>query len=405
MRSSGRNVRGALAALALFLAVGIASARGADLPEQVRALFESGRTNTPSAVSAAKARYGKLKAAYASDPRIDYAYGVVLINQRKYREASEVFARYLASDEPELAAYCLHVSVLLPLNKYGKSLEQAGVLARRLSVDAGGSTEDDQQDAAAFLGTVFRYLELPRKGSVDSRLLTRSKQEVLALLDEHSQVAFEKGYNAVAKRLSELQAEHELHEEKKIDKITNQKERERLAIENAKTAGSAAEEKAQFTQEQLREVQRQYTELQKQMSPFVTQRSVLESAMVFRRSQIERNDRSRNANPDASRALRNEIKLLEQQASELNRRLRPLQASAAALEAKAAQHQFSLASAENESRKSERLGVQANRRIDRAEDKLAKRSTASDGKLTSFATYAGFSYELERNRVLDWVSK
>ena len=132
MHSTGRDVRVALAALALVLMACGTSARGSDVPEQLRALFESGSKGTPSAVAAAKAKYDALRAAHPTDPRIDYAYAVVLINQRKYREATEILARYLATDEPQLAAYCLQIGALVPLRESSKVLEQAVALAKRL---------------------------------------------------------------------------------------------------------------------------------------------------------------------------------------------------------------------------------------------------------------------------------
>ena len=405
MQSTGRDVRVALAALALVLVACGASARASELPEQLRALFESGSKGTPSAVAAAKAQYDALRAAHPTDPRIDYAYGVVLINQRKYREATEILARYLATDRPQLAAYCLQIGALVPLRESSKVLEQAVALAKHVRAEAGNATETSQLDAARFLGTVFRYLELPRKGSVDTRLLNETKREVLALLDERCTAAYEEGYNATAKLHSELQKQHESQLEKLKEKITDRKERDKLAVEQAKSTSEAANEKSQFTQEQLREVQQQYAELQKQIGPFVMQRSVIESAIVVRETQIKQNRKARDPNPMVAQALDNEIDILKLQIKQLDVRLAPLRASALALEAKAASHHFSLAKAEDTSLRSERLGIQANRRIERAEDKLNSRSTAAEGKLTLFSSYAPFSYELERKRILGWFSK
>lgn len=405
MRSTGRDVRVALAALALVLVACSTSARGSDVPEQLRALFESGSKGTPSAVAAAKAKYDALHAAHPTDPRIDYAYGVVLINQRKYREATEILARYLTTDKPQLTAYCLQIGALVPLRESSKVLEQAVALAKHLRAEAGNAPETSQLDAARFLGTIFRYLELSRKGSVDTRLLNETKREVLALLDERCTAAYEEGYNTTAKRHSELQKQYESQQEKLKEKITDRKERDKLAVEQAKSTSGAANEKSQFTQEQLREVQQQYAELQKQVGPFVMQRSVIESAIVVREAQIKQNRKSRDPNPMVAQALENEIDILKLQIKQLDVRLAPLRASALALEAKAASHHFSLARAEDTSLRSERLGIQANRRIERAEDKLSSRSIAAEGKLTLFSSYAPFSYELERKRVLDWFSK
>jgi hypothetical protein len=372
------------------------------LPEQLRALFELGSKSTPSAVAAAKAKYDALLAAHARDPRIDYAYGVVLVNQHKYREASEVFARYLATGEPQLCAYCVQIVALVPQREYAKALEQAVALAERLKATAGSAPEANRLDAARFLGVLFKYLELPRAGAVDANLLKDSKQEVLALLGEECMRAYDEGANAVAKRLSEFQAQQNSQQEQLKEKLTNRKERDKQLVEQARSTGEAAEEKSQFTQEQLRELQQQYTELQKRITPFVMRRGVIQSAIAFRLTQLQQNGQARDPNRVVDQTLRNEIDLLEQQVRELDRQFAPLRASAGQLEARAAAHHFTLINTENVSRKSERLGIQANRRIERAEDKLSKGATAVDGKITLFSSYAPFSYDFERKRVLGW---
>ncbi len=405
MRSTGRDVRVALAALALVLVACSTSARASDVPEQLRALFESGSKGTPSAVAAAKAKYDALHAAHPTDPRIDYAYGVVLINQRKYREATEMLARYLATDNPRLTAYCLQIGALVPLREFSKVLEQAVALAERLHAEAGGGTGANRQDAAQFLGMLFKYLELSRKDAPDARLLDECNREVVALLDESDAAAYLAGYNAAAKRHGELRAQYETQQEQVKERIEGRQERDKFTAEQARSASEAAVEKSKYTKQQLREVQRRYGELQRQMTPLVMQRGILESGIVTRQSLIKQNQKARDTRPEATQALNDEIDFLKRQIRQLDLQIEPLRVIAAKLESQAATHHFALAKAEDTSFRSERIGTQANRRIERADDKLGSRSGVAESRLTLFSSYAPFSYELERKRVLGWFRK
>jgi hypothetical protein len=405
MRSAGPCVLIGLMALAWVAPCSTLAADQPSTTDALRALFAAGRRSTPTAVAEAKAKYEAIRATLHRDASIEYAYAIVLINQRNYRQASEVLSRYLATDEPRLSAYRLLITAHIPLGDPGKVIEQTAALARAIQQPSAREPANERADAARFLGLVYRYLELPRKGAVDPRVLDEHKREVLALLDAPCTSAFDQGYNALARQYAKLQAEHNERNQQLATEISDRKELDRQKLELAKAAGEAADAKSEFSQDQLRELQAQYTELQKQMSPFVQQRSTIQAAIVARLAQIEQDRQNRNLSQTFEQALRREISVLEGQVDDLNRRLRPLSEKAAAIESKANRHQYSLLQAENSARKSERIGLHAARQIERAKDKLRGRSTAVDSKLTLFSSYAPFSYDLECQRVLDWFEK
>jgi hypothetical protein len=405
MRSAGPCVLIGLMTLAWVAPCSTLSADQPSTTDALRALFAAGRKSTPTAVAEALAKYEAFRAAGQGDSRIEYAYAIVLINQRKYRQASDVLSRYLNANEPRLSAHCLLITALIPLGESGTVLELTAPLAQAIERNPGSEPASDREEAARFLGLVYRYLELPRKGAVDPRVLDEHKREVLALLDAPCTSAFDQGYNALARQYAKLQAEHNERNQQLATEISERKEIDRQKLELAKAAGEAADAKSEFSQDQLRELQAQYTELQKQMSPFVQQRSTIQAAIVARRAQIEQDRQNRNLSQTFEQALRREINVLEDQVDDLNRRLRPLSEKAAALESKANRHQYSLLEAENSARKSQRIGLQAARQIERAKDKLRGRSTAVDSKLTLFSSYAPFSYDVECQRVLDWFEK
>jgi len=405
MRSAGPCV---LIGLMAWIGVAQCSTSVADQPSTtvaLRALFAAGRKSTPTAVADAQAKYEALRATVHRDAGIEYAYAIVLINQRKYRQASEVLSRYLATDEPLLSAYRLQITAIIPLGDPGEVIQQTAALAQAIQQPSAREPASEREDAARFLGLVYRYLELPRKGAVDARVLDEHKREVLALLDAPCTSAFDQGYNALARQYAKFQAEHNERNQQLAALISDRKDLDVRKLELAKAAGEAADAKSEFSQDQLRELQAQYTELQKQMSPFVQQRSTIQAAIVARLAQIEQDRQNRNLSQTFEQALRREISVLEGQVDDLDRRIRPLGEKAAALEAKANRQQYSLLQAENTARKSERVGLQAARQIERAKDKLRGRSTAIDSKLTLFSSYAPFSYDVECQRVLDWFEK
>src|SRR5580700_4407043 len=91
-------------AVAALFAVFVAQSTlfGADLAKDTAKLFEFGTKNTPTAVAAAKSQFEQLKRIDPMDRRIDYAYGVALVNQHRYREALPLLSRYLDSGTPGL---------------------------------------------------------------------------------------------------------------------------------------------------------------------------------------------------------------------------------------------------------------------------------------------------------------
>ena len=401
MRSAGPCVLIGLMASAWVGSCSTLAAGQGTTTDAVRALFAAGRKSTPTAATEAKAKYDALRAARPGDARVDYAYAVVLVNQRRYRQASDLLSQYLKTDKSWLSGHCLLITALIPLGEPGKVVDETAALAQAIDRNLVGEPASARADAARFLGLVYRYLELPRKGIVDARLLEARKREVLALLDPPCTAAFDQGYNALARQYARFQAEHNERNQQLAAVIANRKDLDERKLELAKAAGEAADAKSEFSQDQLRELQAQYTELQKQISPFVQQRSTIQTAIVARLAQIEQDRQNRNLSQTFEQALRSEISVLQSQIDDLDRRIRPLSEKAAALEAKANRHQYSLRQAENTARKSERIGLQAARQIERAKDKLRGRSTAIDGRLTLFSSYEPFSYEFECQRVLD----
>src|SRR5690348_1806880 len=70
----------------------------------VEKMFVSGAKSTPPAVTAAKSQYEVLKRARPNDARVEYAYGLVLVAQHRYREALPKLDQYIENNPGDLTA-------------------------------------------------------------------------------------------------------------------------------------------------------------------------------------------------------------------------------------------------------------------------------------------------------------
>src|SRR5262245_49036160 len=66
--------------------------------KEIAALFDLAETNTPTAVAAAKQQYERIKKQAGSDPKLDYAYGLTLLEQHRYRDALPLVSAYLEAN-------------------------------------------------------------------------------------------------------------------------------------------------------------------------------------------------------------------------------------------------------------------------------------------------------------------
>jgi hypothetical protein len=151
---------------------------GSEVTDEVARLFDLGSKSTPSAVAAARVQYEELTRGKSPDPRLEYAYGFVLVNQHQYRDAVPLLTRYLETAKPDLTAYYVKMWDEIPIGDFANVLKQADALSQRFATSTTTQPEDRYRDAARHLGTVFGYLELVRPSAVDLQLRNQCKNQV-----------------------------------------------------------------------------------------------------------------------------------------------------------------------------------------------------------------------------------
>ncbi len=187
-----------IALVALSLAVQPSAAHSPVISAALDKLFDLGAQVTPAAVEAAKAQYHRLKSSHTQDPRIDYAFALVLVNQQQYREALSVLSDYLAAGEGDLYGYCVQMWAQMAAHNVGEVLEQAKALAERFPPTEKSPSETKYHDAARDIGMVFANLTHVDPAMPDVRLIPDVEQQVLHRLGKTYDQDFVAGYALVA---------------------------------------------------------------------------------------------------------------------------------------------------------------------------------------------------------------
>ncbi len=405
MRPTRTTCRAASAALATTIAFIATLVHAAGPSAELKDLLDQGRKSTPSAVTAAQEKYDQLRARHADDARLDYAFGIVLANQHKFREATEAFSRYLNGRKPQLSAYCLQISTLLPLRENAKALDEAGSLAQRFPKAPPAGGDEEYRDAARFLGSFFRYLELVRPDAVDTKLLSQAKDEVTTAIGERYFPAFQEGANAVARRHKDLEGQIKSQRDELTARITQRKEKDNAIAINAQAAVEASQERAQVHVEQIQNLRQQFGELQTQLVPYVRQRQTLNSAILLKKNQIKELEAMTNRNQNLEQTLRKEIQVIEREIQTLDSAYRKPWDDALHLQAAIAAHANAATFDSIAAEKNSNRGLHAERRADQAEHSLRPHAASAESKLQMFSSYVPFPYELERKRVLSWYAR
>jgi hypothetical protein len=425
-------------ALALALLVGFAHLgvlRASELGDGVSKLFESGAKNTPPAVAAAKSQYEKLKRSNPQDRRIDYAYGVVLVNQHKYRDALPLLLRYVETAKPELNAHRVQIWAQIQDRKYADALDGMASLGQRFPHDSASPMEARYLETARFLGTLFGYLELARPGTVNPELKSKSKDFILARLGDPYTTAFDEGRDEVASRASDLQRERKVAQEKASAAAEVRQEQEKAVLEDDRGKITVQQEAMQTSAEQLNEARRELSVIQQQLSSLNADRTRLGAQIVVLQTQLYQiqvdiyntnnnfgaNRPAPNPAPDKNvtgaisvpaaqveqfaraRALTLSLAGLNKQAFNMDRNILAFQQRAAVLSGRGEQEAESLAQRDSTIRNTAKHAKVIEKKLARERTAPPKASTAGlTSQMTSLSTYLPFPYEQEKKRVLEW---
>jgi hypothetical protein len=415
----------AFVAIGFVLAANGISAHGGERGGKPDALLACGMKNSPTAVSTARDEFDRLKTVSPNDPRINFAYGLVLINQHRYRQAIPFVESYLLIEPNDLQARqtLLHTQMLD--RNYAAALVSCQTIAEMIH-SRGESIDARQTTAAAnFLGTVFGYLEIRGAAAMASDRLSKAKNRVLTELGEGYLDEFDRGRQAALALFQ--QAEDDLQAIQSRTQAANEQQRAEVqsTLAGDRTKAVTDRNAAQQSGEQLREAQREYDVVVQQVLPLVRDRTQISVQLMAIQGELSSllmsatpGQIARRSNPNsigfAERVQANSLSLtlasLNRQALDLDRRILALQTRAGELVTSGAKASEELAESTAALAKSEKRAKNLEKQLARAERKAATKAAAAKapaitGRMAQFSTYAPFPYEQEKERVLSWYAK
>ncbi len=395
----------------------------ADVKAKALRIFDVAEASKPTVTSRAATReqLTKLAPSAKDDYRVRYAYALAMIREHHYPEALTAVNALIQSQPKYLPAHRTRAWLLLSLHKNLDALVELETLAKLLpQAEADGEEELAYTEAAQFMGTVIGYFEGPGKSMIKAPVCAKYKTLLLARLTSERREAFHEQSKAVAGRFAEVMA----GTEKAVAKSAEQKKQAADQVEGEKVelskARAEAKSQAEKTVEQLRAewktlgidlaaAQNTYTQmsaqallLQNQRSQAYTQLQALENPKKDEKGNIPAS--ARDAYNRHAPGLRAAIGTLDNQIFAAGVSMNQLVQRGAMIE-----NRMTQLAAEGERvgeefvLKDEVFGKRAKQLV--GEQKRVVRTPEKTAKLTeqqrAFQLYDDFSYEAEKQRVLD----
>ncbi len=401
--------------------------------EELSKLFAAGHKNTTPSVDTARQIAHALKRANRDDLRIDYSFGLVLVNQRRYAQAEPLLARYVAAHPDDWTAHLIKLWNEMQAGQDASALDSMTELATLLGQSAAADPKADQLAAATFIGRCLAFLDRASQKRVDDDAIAARTTQIRSSLGDRYRSALDEGWQSVSQQAEEMLAAQQERIDREQAKAA-QKEREVNAdLEDTAKQIAAQREQSQSSLDSARDSQRELQNIRQQFASLSLDRSRVSAQIVAVQAQIaalqtpvtvSQSGSAVSGNPTstANAAARTSLAVgidrvaqlqslslalatLNKQAFDMDRLILSLQTRGAELTG-VSQAEFkklseSQAEAEKAAKKAEKLSKQ----LERQEAAAKKRPAGPTGRMLRFSTYAPLPYEQETKRVLSWFEK
>jgi hypothetical protein len=293
--------------IAVLIALLRCEAMGADkkamVSQRIATLFEEGFSGMQSSDEAA-AIYDSLKVAAKTDPRIDYAYGIVLWRQTKTKEAQNSFiAATKKPGEPYLPAWRAMIAGYFGAKNYRTGFDRLSEFAK-LIPPKDGPNNFERCDSIRWMGSVMAAAELAIDNNANRELMLRTEKKILEGLPEDSQDDYNAGKADVvahhALLENDIQRAREAATKKQNAKLEKDGDKLTKSIDSTKSKSaeikkSAAELKEEFEEQtkkyekQMERLERDYGYAERRAMTFMTSIFALERDIELLDQQRRRN--------------------------------------------------------------------------------------------------------------------
>lgn len=388
-------------------------------------LLEAGWQRTADGRAEAADIYNGAKRKAPANAELLYAYGLVRLKQRQYREAVGQFGEAIAADPAHLPARQAEIWTLMLLKRFPQALVQLEALGTALPrEEQAEAIEAPRRQVARFMGRMFGFLEGPAGKAAREDLVVRHRTAIETQFTTQRNDEFQAGRQAVLEQYDELALGHDQERDQaKVDQEAEKvQEGERIEQERGNIEGERAAmlERAEKLREDLEyrlsEIDRQMAPLDTSFNRLAAEAQAVQGEMFNLDQRIGRLLRSADGTEDEflrRRYLRDADRLsavygdYEAQYNALDAEATQVNAQRSAL---AADRQGALERHEAElERLDDRSGILSRnvKRLDREERDTARPASGSSTRVrtlasraSAFTTYEEFPLESERARLL-----
>ncbi|QDU30523.1 hypothetical protein ETAA8_56680 [Anatilimnocola aggregata] len=184
-----------------------ASADEAETKAGIVRMMEVGWSVTPTARSAADAKFVELQAIAPGDPRLLTAASLVLLQQRRYEEAGKKLEELLVQDPDNILALRAKCWLAATFKNFGVAMVDAEKLRAALpaaSTQEEAASEADARENLAFLGRLCGYLSGPAAENVDQLARKELEKTIITGLNADRLLIFEQARDGVTQKFFEL---------------------------------------------------------------------------------------------------------------------------------------------------------------------------------------------------------
>ena len=195
-------------ALAAMLCCRVSEAQGqrSQLQQEMAKLLEVGWQRTVKAAPAVLDQYERLRRLVPRDARVPYAYALVQVRQRRFRQASKLADEAIALNERDWHSWRAKIWISMLTRNYSGAMVEMDLLSRLLpAVDADQEeVERTYGEIAAFLGRQFGFMAGPANRAPSEKLTADHQNRIVARLTDSRRAAFEQARRSVLERFASM---------------------------------------------------------------------------------------------------------------------------------------------------------------------------------------------------------
>ena len=395
--------------------------------EAIAKLLDVGWAATPKARAAADAQFDVVRLLSGPSPAALEASLLVLLQQRRYDDASKRADDLLARNPADLTAQRAKIWIAVVSKNYAAAMLAADKLSRQLADDP--PRADDEQaihdDLHAFLGRIFGFLGGPAAENVNQDDRKASERQIADRILDTRRAKFEEARDGVVAKFLELTGDKDEERQRVIDQAAASRDKtlKELESENEAIAGRLKEldDRKSKLQSELRD---EVAQIAKDDQPLVQELARLDARarainrdLLFYESQISqlREMAAGEMNPTRRQFYEMEIDRvafaaarLESDLFSVRRLVDSAQAQRAALVARQRRAQAAAADQaqkiDKESSnlaKRDRVNEALEKRVNKSPIGTTSKTRSLAAQATALSTYDQFPLEASRQRLLE----